>query len=266
MHICYSRPYLNDDNDNFDPNTYQTQNRFGSVAADNTGLYSGHTNGMSESELNEQIQNRIKDIKSRIELKKMFAEYEAGSLKPPHYYRDGIVGDIGNAEGDVEAMAAAAADDYDGDDDYSEALLHAGLKRTHTLDDPIGQGDSGQVQPKTTVFREKAREDPGVYIHSKQNHAGFVSDSNSDLASEGGVYTEGGLVFVPGSDSECAMFHCSRICSILLIVYLQYSCAFSGTKTGRTQTIGEYDQFLAAWTFGCEKTRTRTSATWKIGR
>lgn len=42
----------------------------------------------------EEIENRIKDIKNRIELRKMLAEYESGHLKPPIYYQKNIFEDI----------------------------------------------------------------------------------------------------------------------------------------------------------------------------
>lgn len=199
------RAYLDDDNEQFDPITYQAENRFGNAAPymgeENISPFSAYDDAVRERDLNEKVQNRIKDIKHRIELKKMFAEYEAGNLKPPHYYRDGIVGSVQNADNDADSAAVATAADYNDDDDYTEALLHSGLKRTLSSEYEKTQSDNEQIQPKKTVFREKAREDPGVYIHQKENHAGFVSDNNNELPSEGGVYTEGGLVFVPGPDN-----------------------------------------------------------------
>lgn len=37
------------------------------------------------------LENRIKDIRNRIELRRMLAEYESGHLKPPIYYTNGVV-------------------------------------------------------------------------------------------------------------------------------------------------------------------------------
>lgn len=52
----------------------------------------------------EEIENRIKDIKNRIELRKMLAEYESGQLKPPIYYQKDIFVNSANEE--------PAAEDY----------------------------------------------------------------------------------------------------------------------------------------------------------
>ena len=61
-----------------------------------------HDNGLDLSNVNdvenEDFLNRIKDIKNRIELRRMLAEYEAGNLKPPVYYKNpgaegGFIGD-----------------------------------------------------------------------------------------------------------------------------------------------------------------------------
>lgn len=169
----------------FDPITYQTQNRF-SGPADDLNSYP-----VQESKLNAQVQDRIKDLKNRIELRKMFAEYEAGNLKPPIYYKDGIVDDD-NDDGVFDGRQI--------DSDYSEPILRSDNKRTSNDDND--QSENEEAQPKKTVFREKAREDPIGYVHLKQNHASFVNDANNELPSEGGVYTEGGLVFVPGSENS----------------------------------------------------------------
>lgn len=40
---------------------------------------------------NHDLENRIKDIRNRIELRRMLAEYESGHLKPPIYYTNGVV-------------------------------------------------------------------------------------------------------------------------------------------------------------------------------
>lgn len=42
-----------------------------------------------KSEVNNEMQNKQKDIKNRIELRKMLAEYESGILKPPIYHKNG---------------------------------------------------------------------------------------------------------------------------------------------------------------------------------
>lgn len=66
----------------------------------------------------EEIENRIKDIKNRIELRKMLAEYESGHLKPPIYYQKNI---FENSDDDPDnAAAALAVEDY----------LQSNMKRT----------------------------------------------------------------------------------------------------------------------------------------
>lgn len=144
-----------------------------------------------EAELNSEVQSRINDIKNRIELKKMFAEYEAGSLKPPVYFK-------GNVFDDDEGLP----EDTPFGDDYTEPILRLGMKRTNAEVD-TAEDEVPEPQLKKTAFREKAREDPGEYVHLRQNHASFTDDNINELPSEGGgVYTEGGLVFVPSGDNS----------------------------------------------------------------
>lgn len=154
----------------------------------------------------------------------MFAEYEAGNLKPPIYYKDGIVDD----ENDDDVLDGSQIDS-----DYSEPILRLDNKRTSNDDNR--QTDTEEEQPKKTVFREKAREDPSGYVHNlKQNHASFISDANNELPSEGGVYTEGGLVFVPGTDNSRKLI-CMSVCVPKTIgSNFNYKfisiCMFSGEK------------------------------------
>lgn len=122
-----------------------------------------------------ELVNRIKDIKNRIELRRMMAEYEAGNLQPPIYYR-------------------ANGDDYQDDDVPDEQFFRPDDKRAE--------------QPARTSFREMARHQPEQEFEQtnelpleplKLNH---LVQSNEQLSPESGVYTEGGLVYVPDSDSK----------------------------------------------------------------
>lgn len=71
----------------------------------------------------EEIENRIKDIKNRIELRKMLAEYESGQLKPPIYYQKNIFEDSDDPD------AALAMDGY----------LQPNMKRTHGHFDSVSE-------------------------------------------------------------------------------------------------------------------------------
>lgn len=71
----------------------------------------------------EEIENRIKDIKNRIELRKMLAEYESGHLKPPIYYQKNIFDDNDDQD------SAFTIDDY----------LQPNVKRTRGQFDSVNQ-------------------------------------------------------------------------------------------------------------------------------
>lgn len=58
------------------------------------------------------LEDRIKDIKNRIELRRMLAQYESGHLKPPIYYTNRVV----NAN--EEDYEDPDTDDYTNFDNY----------------------------------------------------------------------------------------------------------------------------------------------------
>lgn len=155
------------------------------------------------------LENRIQDVKNRIELRKMLAEYTAGALKPPIYLKDDII------DGD---------DVYYRDEpapiDERERYLLSTEKRQQK------QSESDVLEsPLNNLFRDnkltskypmaidansesdRSNNDPSVvqYIPTKANKN----------PSETGVYTEGGLVLVPNgrSTKECKFF--STICLTL---------------------------------------------------
>lgn len=149
---------------------------------------------------NRALANRIKDIKNRIELRRMMAEYEAGNLKPPVYYRGPI--DVGAVDYPSDAAVNDMIDAPTMDDDEQQQYFRTNDKRTsfreiarhnHLPGEDFDQTNELPLEPAASI---------------KSNH---LVQSNELLAapSEAGVYTEGGLVFVPDSDSKS---HAARKC------------------------------------------------------
>lgn len=108
-YIQYEQPIQNDENLN--GNGYSDD--------DGVGRSSG---GITLAE-------RVKDIKNRIELRRMLAEYEAGNLKPPIFYRKNGYDVVG------ENVGSDYVDDTQENNNNNLEYLGDGVKRTGTPSD-----------------------------------------------------------------------------------------------------------------------------------
>lgn len=148
------------------------------------------------------LESRIQDVKNRIELRKMLAEYTAGALKPPIYLKDDIID-----SNDVYYRNEPTAQDE------RERYVIQNAKRQ-----PIRPQSDVIESPLNNLFREhkshlkypiaidlnnpfdRSINDPSIVPHK--------STKPNKILSEAGVYTEGGLVLVPDARNaqECKFF------------------------------------------------------------
>lgn len=152
----------------------------------------------------DELQTRIDDMKNRIELRRMLSEYTSGSLKPPIFYKDGI----------------AAPDDYDQNDEIEavESILEeqppqrkrfflpSQHNQVHQSNDEM---DNYDEFPLKSIFREHQR--PQYIVEDVEDQNEFDRRNNDPneyhrrlfKANRGKeqspVYTEGGLVYAPGT-------------------------------------------------------------------
>ncbi|KAG4070774.1 hypothetical protein HA402_011000 [Bradysia odoriphaga] len=120
----------------------------------------------------EEIENRIKDIKNRIELRKMLAEYESGQLKPPIYYQQDIFENSANEEPAVE--------------DYLLPNMKRVSGQFDAIDDDDFQDDPLLDESPKTSFREMSRElhIPKVDLHHPSSKSHRHSDPKLQDAEE----------------------------------------------------------------------------------
>lgn len=148
------------------------------------------------------MESRIQDVKNRIELRKMLAEYTAGALKPPIYLKDDIIDgdDVNYADEPVPG-------------DENERYLLSTEKRQHK------RPESDVLEsPLNSLFRENKLPsrypvaiDANDEFDRSNNDASSVqykSAKTNKVPSETGVYTEGGLVLVPDASNakQCKFF------------------------------------------------------------
>lgn len=142
------------------------------------------------------LESRIQDVKNRIELRKMLAEYTAGALKPPIYLKDDIIDSDDAYYRDEPAPA-----------DESERYPLSNEKRQHNRPE-LDVLES----PLNNLFRE--HKVPSKYPEAIDANSPFDRSSNDPsiippkkLPTEAGVYTEGGLVLVPDArnPTECKL-------------------------------------------------------------
>lgn len=152
----------------------------------------------------DELQTRIDDMKNRIELRRMLSEYTSGSLKPPIFYKDGI----------------AAPDDFNQNDaiEVVESILEEQKPQRKRLFLPSQQN---QVQPSVdemdnydefplkSLFREHQR--PHYIVENLEVQDEFDPRNNDPneyhrrlfkanrAKEQSPVYTEGGLVYAPGT-------------------------------------------------------------------
>lgn len=213
--------------------------------------------------VNQELENRIKDLRNRIELRRMLAQYEAGLLKPPVYYSNKVIDDpeYNNERPEPEDNIRGFLKE-----DYKRNDFHFKVKTKHkfpfhfflTIKIPVFSFVAAQKNPiiyetnneeenddedmPKTSFREMSREYniPTIHLNNKfheRHHEPhyYAEESNdipvepikfkgfhhhnsetNDISPEAGVYTEGGLVFVPESNDQA---EASRECWHLFYVY-----------------------------------------------
>lgn len=173
------------------------------------------------------LRTRVNDLKNRIELRRMLSEYEAGALKPPIFYNDGI------AEADdivqpKEDGRNHRSDDVETDFTFFEELpshdkrLVLSSQKNDFMPDIVDEIDSNYNEyPLKSLFREHQRP---KYIVENIGDDEF-DDRNNDAKEyhrrlfkvnrpridASGVYTEGGLVYEP-SDHITSTQHRKRMC------------------------------------------------------
>lgn len=138
---------------------------------------------------NIDLENRVQDLKNRIELKRMLSEYTSGVLKPPIYYKDDII-DVD----DLHYLNPIDARD--------EPIRKRIIPRIQEI-----AGDADDL-PLRNIFREHKLSK----FDLENNRDDELGRSNNDpraiqlkyskinkIPAESGVYTEGGLVLVPDS-------------------------------------------------------------------
>lgn len=145
------------------------------------------------------LESRIQDVKNRIELRKMLAEYTSGALKPPIYLKDDII------DGDVVYYRDEAVPS----DENERYLLSTEKRQQHRPESDVLES------PLNSLFRENKL--PLTYPVANDANNDFDRSNNDPSAvqyksaklnkipSEAGVYTEGGLVLVPEAHNskEC---------------------------------------------------------------
>ncbi|XP_037919651.1 receptor-type tyrosine-protein phosphatase N2 [Hermetia illucens] len=170
---------------------------------------------LKEELATEELADRIKDIVNRIELRRMLARYESGKLSPPVYLNDQVLPE--NYLVDENVLLP---------NEYKENNKRTEIEPVKTEDNEL----------PTTFFREMARNEhvplkdaDGPYNHYQANSLDAlmpvyrvpkehdISDDYINLNSYpvkhghgnkafrgegGGVYTEGGLVYVPERNEE----------------------------------------------------------------
>lgn len=140
-----------------------------------------------------ELEERIQDIKNRIELRRMLSEYISGDLKPPIFYKDEIVApeDIRQIENvdEIESI-------YDQPHNSKRIVLHSQPKEIESNDEfPLKSLFREHQRPNYVVRdfendeHDRRNNDPAIF-HRRLFKAGKGKD-------ESGVYTEGGLVFAP---------------------------------------------------------------------
>lgn len=148
------------------------------------------------------LESRMQDVKNRIELRKMLAEYTSGALKPPIYLKDDIIDRDDVYYGDDAAPG-------DEGDRYQLSTEDRPQKRPEP-DEP--------ESPLNSLFRENKM--PPKYPVGIDANDEFDRSNNDPSAiqyksikanqapAESGVYTEGGLVLVPDARDakECKYF------------------------------------------------------------
>lgn len=151
-----------------------------------------------------EVKQRMNDLKNRIELRRMFSEYMAGNLKPPIYYKDGIAApDYSDQNDDVEAIESI----FEQQQPQSKRIVlpsqnnenHHGFDEYENYDEfPLGSLFREHQKPKYVADDdvdddtfEPQNNDPNEY-HRRL----FKSNRPRDQAA---VYTEGGLVYGPST-------------------------------------------------------------------
>lgn len=122
----------------------------------------------------EDLQTRVQDIKNRIELRKMLADYTAGDLKPPIYLKDDIV--------------------EDNEDYFNEPL-------------PEERYYPQAKRQESNHFREFSPQQNPQHTASafvpQNNEIPFINyKASNGKAPESGVYTEGGLVYLSPEEQD----------------------------------------------------------------
>lgn len=147
------------------------------------------------------LESRIQDVKNRIELRKMLAEYTAGALKPPIYLKDDII---------------------DGDDVYySDEPAPADERNRYQLSTEKRQQNRPELDvlesPLNSLFRENklppkypvaiSADDEFDRGNNDPSAVQYKSNKANKIPPEAGVYTEGGLVLVPDAHNvkECKL-------------------------------------------------------------
>lgn len=142
----------------------------------------------------DDMASRIQDVKNRIELRKMLAEYTAGALKPPIYLKDDII----NSD-----------DVYYQDEPISEDDRDKYLVMTEKRQKAQNRPQSDVLEsPLSSLFHEN-KVPAGINADGALDRSSNDASVNrfrplkmSKIPNEAGVYTEGGLVVPDTSDTN----------------------------------------------------------------
>lgn len=170
----------------------------------------------------EALRTRVNDLKNRIELRRMFSEYESGSLKPPIFYNDGIAEP---EEFDEPQEHGQKHHDVETDLTFFEELpshdkrLVLSSQKNDFQPDIVEEIESYNEFPLKSLFREHQRpsivENIGIDEFDDRNndpneYHRKLFKVNRPRIDESGVYTEGGLVYGP-SDHITSTQHRKRM-------------------------------------------------------
>lgn len=158
-------------------------------------------------EVYDEFVNRMKDIKNRIELRRMLAQYEAGNLKPPIFYKDtGVDGNDYEEEPEqfVNENQNNHAEEYP--PYFKRAQENQYAERRLPKVSAFRELSHERIIPKQAVKKNDAQqyssEDTNELPVEPLKYKSSKGENSNEISPEAGVYTEGGLVFVPDSDTQ----------------------------------------------------------------
>lgn len=131
-----------------------------------------------DAEQENVLVNRMKDIKNRIELRRMLSEYESGHLKPPIYYKNDII--------DPEDLYVDETDE-----EFTPYPLK-NRKRLFTQAEDIEDKYPARFSDLASNYNSG---DDDYATDGKNKQYFDAPNYNSNELQEPGVYTEGGLIY-----------------------------------------------------------------------